>query len=121
MNRQDTGRLGESLALDFLEEQGYHILETNYRCPHGEVDIIAQDEDCLVFIEVRTRKSNSFGSPEESITPRKKAHLVDTAWHYQQSLESLPRAWRIDFIAIELSRGNRMQRVELIKSAVGEE
>ena len=62
MNRQDTGRLGENLAGNFLKERGYHILETNYRCPHGEIDIIARHEDCLIFIEVRTKKSRSFGA-----------------------------------------------------------
>ena len=62
MKRRDIGILGEKLARNFLKKQGYHIKETNYRCPYGEVDIIAKDKDCLVFIEVRTKKSLEFGS-----------------------------------------------------------
>ena len=121
MNRQDTGRLGENLAGNFLKERGYHILETNYRCPHGEIDIIARHEDCLVFIEVRTKKSRSFGSPEESITRAKKERLIASAWHYQQSLENMPLMWRIDFVAVELGRNNKLKRIELIENAVGED
>ena len=63
MKRRDTGILGEKLARDFLRKRGYRILETNYRCPQGEIDIVAWHKDCLVFIEVRTKKSREFGSP----------------------------------------------------------
>jgi len=69
MKRRDTGILGEKLARGFIEKQGYHIHETNYRCPEGEINIVAGDGDCLVFVEVRTKRSLEFGTPEESITP----------------------------------------------------
>ncbi len=75
MKRRDTGILGEKLARDFLKERGYHIIETNYRCPHGEIDIVAKDKDSLVFIEVRAKRSLEFGSPEKSITPAKKEKI----------------------------------------------
>ena len=96
MKRRDTGILGEKLARDFLKERGYHIIETNYRCPHGEIDIVAKDKDSLVFIEVRAKRSLEFGSPEESITPAKKEKVRATAYHYQQTHENLPPLWRID-------------------------
>jgi len=118
MKRRDTGILGEKLARDFLSKNGYHILETNYRCPAGEVDIIARREDTLVFVEVRTKKSLEFGSPEESITPKKAERLKTVAAHYGQNHDNLPSSWRIDLIAIQLDRNNRVSRIELIENAV---
>lgn len=120
MKRRDTGILGEKLAGDFLEKRGYHIRETNYRCSAGEIDIIAGHKDSLVFIEVRTKKSLEFGSPEESITPVKMERLRAVASHYQQTHDNLPPSWRIDVVAIELDRKNKPLRIELIENAVGE-
>jgi putative endonuclease len=120
MRRRDVGILGEKLARDFLSRNGYHILETNYRCPSGEVDIIARQEDTLVFVEVRTKKSLEFGSPEESITPAKTARLRAVAAHYGQNHANLPSSWRIDLIAIQLDRNQRVSRIELIENAIGE-
>ncbi len=119
MKRRDTGILGERLARDFLGKNGYHILESNYRCQEGEVDIIAQHGDTLVFVEVRTKKSQQFGSPEESITPAKMERLRKVAAHYGQAHENLPDSWRIDVVAIELNRKGRVSRIELIENAVG--
>jgi putative endonuclease len=121
MKRRDTGILGEKLARDFLEKRGYHIIETNYRCPHGEIDIIAKHKDSLVFIEVRAKRSPEFGSPEESITPAKREKIRATAYHYQQTHENLPPLWRIDFVAVELDQRGKPSRIELIENAVSEE
>ena len=66
MKRRDTGIRGEKLARDFLKKRGYRILETNYRCPEGEIDIITKHKDSLVFIEVRTKKSQQ---PQWAIAP----------------------------------------------------
>ena len=120
MKRQDTGRLGETLAADFLKEHGYHILETNYRCPHGEIDIIARHNDYLVFVEVRSKRSHSFGSPEESITPAKKERLIASAWHYQQTRDIKPDLWRIDVVGIDIGRKDEPTRIELTENAVSE-
>ncbi len=120
MKRRDTGALGEKLAKDFLKKRGYHILETNYRCPEGEIDIVAKHKDSLVFIEVRTKKSLEFGSPEESITRTKKERLRAVASRYQQTHDNLPPLWRIDVVAIELDQKNKPLRIELIENAVGE-
>jgi putative endonuclease len=120
MKRRDVGILGEKLAGEFLRKRGYHILGTNYRCPVGEVDIIAQHEDALVFVEVRTKKSLQFGSPEESITPAKMERLRTVAAHYRQNHNNLPTSWRIDVVAIELDPKKRVSRIELIENAVGE-
>ncbi len=121
MKRRETGILGEKLAKDFLRKQGYHIVETNYRCPHGEVDIVAKHKDFLVFVEVRTKTSLEFGSPEESITPAKKEKVKAAALYYQQTHSSLPSLWRIDMVAIELNQQGKPSRIELIENAVGED
>ncbi len=119
MKRRDTGILGEKLARDFLKKRGYHILETNYRCPEGEIDIITRHQDSLVFIEVRTRTSLEFGSPEESITPAKKEKLRTITSHYGQTHGDLPPLWRIDVVAVELNQQGKLTRIELIENAVG--
>jgi putative endonuclease len=120
MRRKDTGILGEKLARDFLRKRGYRILEANYRCPAGEVDLITRHKDFLVFVEVRTKRSRDFGTPEESITETKKGHLRAVAAHYQQSHHNLPQLWRIDVVAVELDRKGKPSRIELIENAVGE-
>lgn len=121
MKRRETGILGEKLAKDFLKKQGYRILETNYRCPQGEIDIIARHKDFLVFIEVRTKTSLELGSPEESITPAKKEKMRATAFQYRQTHNNLPSLWRIDVVAVELAPKGKLSRVELIENAVGDE
>ena len=120
MKRRDTGILGEKLAKDFLKKRGYRIYETNYRCPEGEIDIVARHKDSLVFIEVRTKKSLEFGSPEESITPTKMERLRAVAAHYWQTHNNLPPLWRIDVVAVEIDRKGKPLRIELIENAVGE-
>jgi putative endonuclease len=120
MRRRDTGILGEKLAKDFLRKRNYSIVETNYRCPEGEIDIVASHKDFMVFVEVRTKKSLAFGSPEESITPAKKERMKAAAFHYQQSHDNFPSLWRIDVVAIELDQKGRLSRIELIENAVSD-
>lgn len=118
MERRDIGRLGEELAQDFLRKKGFSIIDTNYRCPEGEIDIVALQDDCLVFIEVRAKTSPVFGSPEESITQTKKKRLIATAHYYRQSHDHLPASWRIDFVAVELNYKVKPIRIELIENAI---
>ncbi len=120
MKRRDTGIQGEKLAKDFLKKRGYRILETNYRCPEGEIDIIAKHKDSLVFIEVRTKTSLEFGSPEESITLTKKERLRATASRYRQTHNDLPLLWRLDVVAAELNQQGKLLRIELIENAVSD-
>ncbi len=118
MKRKETGNLGEKLARTYLEQRGYLVVETNYRCPSGEIDIIAKKDEYLVFVEVRTKRSNKFGSPEESVTATKKAHLIDSTACYYQTHEGLPDSYRIDFVAVELGRDNTPTRINLIENAI---
>jgi putative endonuclease len=118
MNRRETGAIGEKLACDFLYRNGYDIVETNYRCREGEIDIIARQGGTLVFVEVRTKTGKWFGRPEESITPTKMARLRTAAARYAESHCDLPESRRIDVIAIEMNAKGRVERIELIENAV---
>ena len=118
MNRQELGKLGERLARDTIKRKGYRILETNFRCRSGEIDIVAQQKDCLVFVEVRTKSNLNFGSPEESITAIKKQRLVSSAFTYIETHQDLPSLWRIDVVAIETNLEGKLKRIEIIEDAV---
>jgi putative endonuclease len=118
MKRRETGLLGEKIACEFLGNNGYDILETNYRCPEGEIDIVAKQKDTLVFVEVRTKKDHHFGTPEESVTPTKQERLKKLAEQYGQTHENLPEAWRIDVVAIQMKSNGKITRIEIIENAV---
>lgn len=119
MNRRKLlGDLGERLAAEYLEGQGYLIRERNYRCPIGEIDLVATESDCLVFVEVRTRRGKRFGSPEESVTLAKQQRLIDLAQNYLVEREERPPRWRIDLVAVEFSSKGTLERVELVRNAV---
>jgi len=121
MKTDATGRLGEKLAQEYLKEHGYAIVECNYRSPDGEIDIVASKQGFLVFVEVRTKSTRTFGSPEESITRRKKQKLVTVSQHYLQNRDIKPAQWRIDFIAVELDAAGSPKRIEHFEDAIGEE
>ncbi|MBM3120154.1 MAG: YraN family protein [Chloroflexi bacterium] len=120
MKRRELGAIGEKLAKDFLKKKGYRIDETNFRCREGEIDIIARKKDYLVFVEVRTKTSAGFGSPEESVTSAKKEKLIASALAYLNSHKDLPESWRIDFVAVELDQNGKATRIELIENAVSQ-
>ncbi len=120
MSKRDTGLKGEQLACEFLGRNGYDIVERNYRCPEGEIDVVARQQETLVFIEVRTKTSRRFGGPEESITPVKAARLKKLAELYGQSHNNLPETWRIDVVAIQMNKDGRASRIEIIENAVSE-
>ena len=116
--RTRLGNRGEDIARRHLLGLGWHILETNYRSKWGEVDIVAREGDQLVFVEVRTRQSDDkFGGPKESVTHKKKERLQATAETYIQELDQPPAGWRIDLIAVVLTRGEPPQ-VEHVPHAI---
>ncbi len=110
--RQATGRLGEGLAAEYLQRQGYRVLERNVRTAYGEIDLVVLQESpgqstpeaTLVFVEVKTRRTQRFGLPEESITVAKKAHMQAAAQAYLQGHPDLDKDWRLDVIAVRLDR-----------------
>jgi putative endonuclease len=117
--RKKLGQRGEDLAAALMEDQGYVVRERNWRCSAGEIDIVAEDGDCLVFVEVRTRRGRKYGTPEESVTPAKQAKLVEVAQTYLQE-HSWDSDWRIDVVAVEMTPRGKLLRVELIENAVTE-
>src|SRR5205807_6725350 len=80
--RQGLGRTGERLAAEELLRQGYRIVQQNFRCKHGEIDLIAEDEHDLIFVEVKTRRGNAYGLPEEAVTARKRQKIIQVASYY---------------------------------------
>ncbi len=120
MGRKETGNLGEQLAQAYLKKHGFRIIETNYTCTFGEIDIISKKGDTLVFTEVRSKTGDEFGTPEESVTPAKQARLRKSAVRYLQTHPKLPELWRIDVVAIELNQDGSVKRLDLIENAVGE-
>jgi putative endonuclease len=118
MDSKEIGALGEKIAAEYVTRLGYVIRERNFRSREGEIDIIAQKDDFLVFVEVRTRRSHSFGTPEESVTAKKKERLLALAEAYIEGGDDLPHSWRIDVVALELGPDGEVSRLELIENAI---
>ena len=116
--RQAIGRWGESVAAQFLQGKGYEILARNLRSVYGELDIIARCGTTIVFIEVKTRTSSSFGLPEISVGPRKIRHLLDSAQAFMQLYPGPEQEWRVDVIAVEGHPGGPDPHIEVFENAV---
>ncbi|MDA8096668.1 MAG: YraN family protein [Desulforudis sp.] len=114
--RLELGRKGESIALDYLCKKGFTILETNYRCRLGEIDIIARDGRTLVFAEVRSRTRSSFGTPQETVNHRKQRKLAQVAEFYLMSLKDIPPV-RFDVIGLTFNADGTLEKVEHIRNA----
>lgn len=108
------GREGEDQAARYLAKRGYRILERNYSTRSGEIDLIAMDKETVVFVEVKTRSSDRYGSPELSVTPRKQKRMIKAALGYirYRKLHQVP--CRFDVVAINTSAE---QEIELIQNA----
>lgn len=115
--RQRLGQLGEDAAAARLTAQGWQIVARNWRTRRGEIDIIAQDRDWLVFVEVRARRAPTAGSPEESVTPRKQLQLAHMAEEYLFELR-WPGPWRADVIAIEFDPRDQITRYAHYQDAI---
>ena len=111
------GRLGEDLAAAHLIAQGLIVLDRNWRCEVGEVDIVARDGDALVICEVKTRSSRRFGSPLEAVTPAKAARLRRLAACWVRAHDVRPQQIRIDLVGIVL--GREVPEIEHVRGAVG--
>lgn len=119
--RRRLGDFGERVAASHLEAKGYEILERNYESREGEIDIIASRGPNLIFVEVRSKQSRGFGTPEESITGRKAQHVRAAAAAYVAEHPEAPPNQRIDAIVIELDAKGRVLRVEQIENAIEDE
>jgi putative endonuclease len=110
------GPQGEELAADYLNRFGYKIIERNYRRRFGEIDIIAKEEETIVFVEVKTRRSTRFGTPFEAVDLRKQRQLSRVALDYLTRHDLLERPARFDIIAV-LMEHEQKPRFEVIKNA----
>jgi putative endonuclease len=108
------GRAAEDAALAFLEARGLGLIERNYRCRFGEIDLIMNDAGTLVFVEVRMRSSSAFGGAPESITAGKKARLLSAARHFMATRRDIPDC-RFDAVLLD---GDT--RIDWVKNAFGE-
>jgi putative endonuclease len=104
-NRRIQGNAGEDLAAKFLESNGFTIVERNYRFERGEIDLIAEEGDELVFIEVKARNSTSFGAPEDAVTEEKQEQVRAVADGYLFEHDIDNRPCRFDVVAIEFKNG----------------
>lgn len=111
MKKQERGRDAEERARVFLEDNGLRLLARNYRCRFGEIDLVMQDGDALVFVEVRLRRSVSFGGGLTSVDGAKRNRLIATAHHYLQARARSTPA-RFDVIAIDSD-----ERIKWVRNA----
>ncbi len=116
ISRIDKGKEGESIAAAFLRKNGYRICETNFRCPLGEIDIIARGEaEEIIFVEVKTRTSGKLGYPEQAVGVRKQKKMSQLALWYLQNKKLDNANARFDVIAVTLLPDGH--EIKLIKSA----
>ena len=118
--RQSLGKRGEQYAAQYLTGRGYAIRTRNWRCPVGEIDLVTEKAGKFIFVEVRTRRGNRLGTPEESITPAKRARLIAAAQTYLDEQGQTDRDWRIDVVAIEIGSQGEVRRCTLIENAIEE-
>lgn len=121
--RKELGRTGEDLAVERLTALGWEIIARNWRTRRGEIDIIAKDGDCLVFVEVKARRAKAggdpyLGRPEEAVTAKKQLQLARTAEEYVFALRWSGR-WRADVVALELDGRDQVARFAHYRDAVG--
>ncbi|MGM0471646.1 MAG: YraN family protein [Bacillota bacterium] len=100
MEKQELGDLGERLAADYLKQLDYQIRSKNYRCRQGEIDIIAADENYLIFIEVKTKRNLKFGMPQEEVDWRKQKKIKLVAQHYISQHPTEKLDYRFDVVGI---------------------
>ncbi len=116
-NRRILGEWGESVAANYLQNRGYKILERNWRCARGEIDLIVNAGDVLAFVEVKTRKSRAMGTPEEGLTAKKSLKLIELAQTYMLE-KNIDVDWRIDMVAVECDADGTLIRCDHLENIV---
>ncbi len=113
------GKAGEKAAVDFIKKKGYRILKKNFRSAVGEIDIIAEHERAVVFIEVKTRSSDKYGHPFDAITPAKQKKIAQTAQSFISRYKAKNRDLRFDVVAVTGEAGETDSlKVELLQDAL---
>ena len=104
MNQRELGKWGEGKAKEYLMGKGYRILQENYKCKSGEIDLIGSHGGYLVFIEVKTRRSTSYGLPVEAVDHRKQQKYIKTALNYIKEKRMLNTNYRFDIVEVRIGR-----------------
>ncbi|MCX5845359.1 MAG: YraN family protein [Deltaproteobacteria bacterium] len=113
--RIQTGKRGEDIAVAYLKNRGYRIIERNYKCLFGEIDIVAKDGDTVVFVEVKSRKSEKFGDPQGAVGREKQKKISRISLKYLEEKHLYPCDARFDVVAIKMLPAGSI--VELIQNA----
>ena len=113
--RLDLGKAGEDIAFKKIKKLGYRCIERNYRCPLGEIDLIAKHGDCLVFIEIKTRKGRDTGYAKEAVNYRKMKQISKAALNYMKEKNCYDTRARFDVVAVSINQGK--PDIEVIQNA----
>ena len=113
--RQAVGKAGEEAAVQYLRQHGYRILERNYRCRFGEIDLIARDGSMLAFVEVKTRRSQAYSPAAEAVTFQKQRHLIKASQTYLMQTKKTDELCRFDVVTVDMDA--QQPHIELIKDA----
>lgn len=122
MDNKELGKIGENYAVELLDALGHKIIKTNFTWREGEIDIISYDRwnKELVFTEVKARTGNSFGSGEESLSYKKMDRLIKTALHFLGSFVEKKMSWRMDLIALKLTKKGAMRSLSHFQNILDE-
>lgn len=114
--KKELGKKGETLAKKFLKKKGYRIITTNYHIRGGEIDVVTSFFDKIIFIEVKTRTTDQFGSGEEAINNKKLQSLISTAQKYLLENNLTGKPWQIDLITVDFSQKAKKPEIRHIKN-----
>jgi putative endonuclease len=116
--RSATGGFGEEVAEKYMKAKGYSVIEKNFRTPFGEIDLIAERDGCVVFLEVKTRISERFGPPLSAVTWEKKKRVIRNCQYYLKTKKILWGPCRIDVMGIKLDSLLRVEVIKYVKNAI---
>lgn len=110
--QQEIGKFGEKIAADFLLNKGFSLLDQNYHTRYGELDLITSISETIVFVEVKTRTSDAFGTPESSITDAKLERICNAALLWFQDHPDVRDDWRVDVVAVTLDHRKNIKEIQ---------
>ncbi len=116
--RQRIGKLGEKIAEKFLVSRGFTIRNRNFSTPFGEIDLVAEQNGRVVFLEVKTRTSERFGPPLSAITQKKQKHIRRNCLYYLKKYRLLEKPYRVDTIGIKLDTHGKLQVLKHVQNAI---
>jgi putative endonuclease len=119
LTNKELGEWGEQIAVDYLNKHNIRIIGRNIRTNYGEIDILGQKDCVLIFFEVKTRRTENFGNPEDAVNYIKQEHMKNSALEFIQSNQDTEMDWRIDVIAIYVSKKNKIQ-IRWFKNAIAD-